>query len=76
MTKFHVKAKPAPAITKAGLKEYLLELMADCNLVCQTFYFYESLLIVLHSRPSNLLNGHHSFVSAIISVLNSKTPTF
>ena len=76
MTKFHVKAKPAPAITKAGLKEYLLELMADCNLVRQTFYFHELLLIVLHSRPSNLLNGHHSFVSAIISVLNSKTPTF
>ena len=39
MEKFIVKTKPAPAVTKAGLKEYILELIVDGDLVRQTFYF-------------------------------------
>ena len=60
----------APPVTKSGLKEYLLELIIDADLVCQ--------LIVLnlnHSNEtfslSNLSNNLPSTILCTIFALNS-----
>jgi hypothetical protein len=43
--------KPPPPVTKAGIKEFLLELIVDADLVCYIafiFFFFSSVDLSLH----------------------------